>query len=961
MDRIAEKQLAPAAAHPRVLFISHETTLSGAPIQLLHLATWLRERDWELLVSAPERGPISDLLNAAEVEIVIEPTLLIDPQRDALRELCGQFDVVVANTIASWPAVLAAHEEKVPVIWYLHETRVAVELIGKISEIRPALRVANLLVTPTRETARIYEGLSRAPIEVVPYGIPELPVSAKVNSGQPLEFVALGSYEPRKGQNILIQALHRLDPATRARTSFKMAGRTLDAGFFERIVTAAADLKNVELVSALDHGESLRLLATADVLICPSRDETMPVTIIEAMSLGKAVIAADVGGIREWIRDEMNGFLVPPENPHALAEVIARCARDENLVRRIGAVGRRTFSRHFRIDRLGAAFANLLGNASKNRTESDAPKTASYEKWVRKFDALSANERIVLSRALRTFRRHPLISILLPVYNADLDFLGAAIDSVRNQIYERWELCIADDASMNAEVRPFLQEMARSDDRIKLLLRETNGHISACSNSALSLATGEWCALLDQDDALSENALAFVALEIAEHPETGLIYSDEDKIDNHGARSNPFFKTDWNPELFLGQNYINHLGVYRTSLLREIGGFWEGFEGSQDYDLALRCVERLRSEEVRHIPRILYHWRIVQGSLAAVVDAKPYAKDAARRAIGEHLKRCGITGHVVPCPENIESHRVIYDLPEPAPLVSALIPTRDRVDLLKECIQSLRQKTDYPRMEIIVVDNDSVEKATHEYLRELKTKKIARVVTERGPFNFSRLINRGAAAAKGAVLALLNNDIEAEEPGWLREMVSHVVRSEVGAVGARLWYPTGRMQHGGVVVGLGGVAGQVYHMIPRGHPGYFNRAFLQQNYSCVTAACMVLRKKVFVDLGGFDEVNLAVNFNDVEFCLRLRERGLQIVWTPYANLIHHESASRGHHRTPAEQSLFFREATYMQENWGDELLHDPFYNPNLSLNQPGFELAFPPRWEAAAAMDRIYDESSGES
>src|SRR5205085_8425753 len=228
---------------------------------------------------------------------------------------------------------------------------------------------------------------------------------------------------------------------------------------------------------------------------------------------------------------------------------------------------------------------------------------------------------------------------------------------------------IADDASTDSEVRPFLEKAAASDARIKLTFRERNGHIAACSNSALELAMGEWCALLDQDDAFAENALAFVALEIAQHPDAGLIYSDEDKIDEKGARSNPFFKPDWNPELFLGQNYINHLGCYRADLLREIAGFREGLEGSQDYDLALRCIERLRPEQIRHIPRILYHWRMVGGSLAAVPDAKPYAKEAARRAIADHLRRVGIRGRVEPCPEHIESHRVVYDLPETLPKV----------------------------------------------------------------------------------------------------------------------------------------------------------------------------------------------------------------------------------------------------------------------------------------------------
>jgi GT2 family glycosyltransferase len=286
---------------------------------------------------------------------------------------------------------------------------------------------------------------------------------------------------------------------------------------------------------------------------------------------------------------------------------------------------------------------------------------------------------------------------------------------------------------------------------------------------------------------------------------------------------------------------------------------------------------------------------------------------------------------------------VIYEVGDSEPLVSILIPTRDRIELLKQCIRGLEQEKDYPRREIIIIDNDSAEAATRAYLRELKTSGIARILSVRGPFNFSRLTNRGAEMARGELLAPLNNDIEADELGWLREMVSHAIRPEVGAVGARLWYPNGGLQHGGVVLGFGGVAGQVYRAMPRGLPGYFNRAFLQENYSCVTAACMVLRKKVFVDVGGFDEVNLAISFNDVDFCLKILDLGLQIVWTPYANLIHHESASRGYQRTRKDQLLFNREADYMQRRWGPRLLCDPFYSPNLSLHLPGFELAFPPR------------------
>jgi glycosyltransferase involved in cell wall biosynthesis/GT2 family glycosyltransferase len=939
---VARANESETAARPRVLFVSHETTLSGAPIQLVHLARWLREAGWSICVATPDEGPISEMLAAAGVAVVVEPTLLTDLAHARLRTLCRDFDVIVANTIASWPAIRAAHLEGRPALWYLHETLVAIRLLRLIPEMGEALRMADLLVTPTRQTAGIYEGLTPAPIEVVPYGIPRPAVLGR-NDAETMRFVTIGTFEPRKGQDVLLEAIAKLEAVTRARCVFKMAGRVLDEAFYRELQTRSAAFEQVELIDAVEHADALTLLNEADVVVLPSRDETMPIVILEAMGLGKAVVSTNVGGIREWLRDGMNGSLVTKENPDELARALATCVGAPELVRELATAGRRTFDRHFTLDRFAARFAELLVSLGNRKKEPRPQDSSIYEKWMAQFDTPTPASRAALRRDLRASRRRPLISVVLPVYNPELEFLRAAVASIQYQIYERWELCIADDASTDPRVRPFLEELARDDARIKLIFRAQNGHISACSNSALELATGEWCALLDQDDAFAENALALVALEIERHPDAGLIYSDEDKIDENGARSNPFFKTDWNPELFLGQNYINHLGVYRVNLLREIGGFREKFEGSQDYDLALRCVELLQPQQVRHIPRILYHWRMVSGSLAAIPDAKPYAKEAARRAIAEHCKRSGLPGKVVPCPENVESHRVIHALPAPAPLTSIIIPTRDSVALLERCVESIRARTDYRSFEIIIVDNGSREEETLAFFRRVERKKIARVLYEAGPFNYSRLNNRAAAQAQGEILVFLNNDTEIDDPGWLTEMISHAARLRVGAVGARLWYPDGTLQHGGVILGLGGVAGHAFPHIPRGHPGYFNRAFLQQNCSAVTGACMVLRKAVFDELGGFDERNLGVTFNDIDFCLRAAKRGYEIVWTPYANLIHHESASRGHQRTPEEQALFLKEAGYMQRVWGPRLMNDPFYNPNLSLNLPGFEIAFPPR------------------
>jgi hypothetical protein len=431
------------------------------------------------------------------------------------------------------------------------------------------------------------------------------------------------------------------------------------------------------------------------------------------------------------------------------------------------------------------------------------------------------------------------------------------------------------------------------------------------------LAVGEWCALLDQDDMLAEHALAKIAVEIEAHPEAGLIYSDEDKIDLAGNRSNPFFKTDWNPELFLGQNYINHLGVYRMDLLRKIGGFREGFEGSQDYDLAFRCIERLQPDQIRHVPRILYHWRMVSGSLAEKRDAKPYAKEAARHAIAGHLQRVGIAGRAEACPENIESHRVVYDLPNPAPRVLIIVDSAESVAGAQKCVESIRSLTSYSPYDIVVAAGQE------------------RPYPER--------LNHAGLQANADVLVFLQSNLEVNNRDWLRELVSHASRSEVGAVGARLWYQDGTLQHSGYVLGLGEVAGLPHRTAPRGHAGFFNRTYLQRDCSAVSAACLATRKSVFAELSGFDMKNLTSNYHDIDFCLRVKEHGLRVIWSPYTDLVFRDLLATDDSEQISNEKQR-RDADYMRERWGEELRADPFYSANLSLKLPGFELAFPPRW-----------------
>jgi glycosyltransferase involved in cell wall biosynthesis len=520
--------------------------------------------------------------------------------------------------------------------------------------------------------------------------------------------------------------------------------------------------------------------------------------------------------------------------------------------------------------------------------------------------------------------------------------LEGAIRSVQAQLYPNWELCIADDASTDKAIHSILEHYSIEDSRIKVVFRKENGHISAASNSALELVTGEWTALLDHDDLLSEQALFWVAEAINRNPEVQLIYSDEDKIDTVNRRFDPYFKCNWNLDLFYSHNMFSHLGVYRTDLLNDVGGFRLGMEGSQDYDLVLRCIERIRPNQIHHIPRVLYHWRMHAGSTAQSVETKPYAMLAGESSLNEHFQRRKIDAKV----ELIgHGYRVRYSLPAIPPLVSLIIPTRDKLQLIQACVESIITKTTYPNYEILIIDNGSVDIATLEYFNSLKADSRIRVVRDDQPFNYSALNNAASKLTHGEILGLINNDIEVISPEWLSEMVGIALQPGIGSVGARLWYPDLTLQHGGVILGLGAsrVAGHAHHQLPKRHYGYFGRASLTNSFSAVSAACLVIQKAIYEEIGGMNEVDLPVSFNDVDFCLRLHEKGYRNVWTPYAELYHYESASRGHENTPEKQARFNQEVQYMKQRWGDILLRDPCYSPNLTLDHADFSLAWPPR------------------
>ena len=570
----------------------------------------------------------------------------------------------------------------------------------------------------------------------------------------------------------------------------------------------------------------------------------------------------------------------------------------------------------------------------------DPTEATEYEKWCAQHEMLTADDRLWIKEHIAAFRTKPVISVLVPVYNPPEGLLEKSLQSVVDQLYPHWELCIADDASTEPHVRPVLEKFAASDPRIRVVYREKNGHICEASNTALDLVTGDYVALFDHDDVLAPTALYEIAAEIDANPHAKLLYSDEDKIDGEDRRFDPYFKPDWNPELIYGQNYISHLTVYKADLLRELEGFRPGYEGSQDWDLLLRAIERIPSTAIRHVPKLLYHWRAIPGSTALQISEKSYPLDAARRALEDHFRRMKEAVELLTVPG--DHWRVRYALPSPAPLVSIIIPTRNGLALLRQALTSILHKTDYPAYEIVIVDNGSDDPEILTYFRELQQTEgeRVRVLPYNKPFNYSSLNNFAVSESRGDVLCLLNNDIEVINADWLGELVSHAVRPGVGAVGAMLYYPLDTVQHAGVILGLGGVAGHAFKEFPRGDQGQKNRLRLVQNYSAVTGACLAVLRTRYLEVGGLNEEKLAVAFNDVDLCCKLMQAGYRNVWTPYAELYHHESASRGVEDTPEKRARFQSEVEYMMETWKSLLESDPAYNPNLTLVGEDFTPAY---------------------
>jgi GT2 family glycosyltransferase len=544
-----------------------------------------------------------------------------------------------------------------------------------------------------------------------------------------------------------------------------------------------------------------------------------------------------------------------------------------------------------------------------------------YQRWLQRHRASPADLARMREES-RSFSSRPTISVITPVHNTPARWLEEAVDSVRQQAYENWELMLVDDGSTEQETLRVLAGLKGTDPRIHLLRLETPSGISAASNLGIESATGDWIGLLDHDDLLEPDALYWTAELLQTRLDADLIYSDEDKLTDVGYDA-PFLKPDWSPDFFLSYNYICHFATIRRALVRELGGFRSKYDFAQDYDLYLRVISH--SPNIYHIPRVLYHWRRSTGSTSANIRAKPDALEAARGALSSYLARAGQPGHVA-VDWNTHGFRIRREITEEK-RIAIIIPTRDRIDLLTRCIASIEEKTSYGKHEIVIVDNDSQSDEARDYFKRTHH----RVVHFSGPFNYSAINNFAVEQTSAPWLLFLNNDVEVIDDEWLTCMAEHVQRPEVGAVGARLLFRDDTVQHAGIVLGVRGTAKHAFCGFPAESPGVCRQLQVTRNYSAVTAACLLTRRDVFEEVGGFDEERLPVIFNDVDLCLKMRAAGYLIVYTPFARLYHDESASRRPSVEPVETEV-------LRERWPEVVERDPYYNPNLSREHADFSL-----------------------
>lgn len=1050
-----------AAGFRRVLLVSHEFSLTGAPMVLLVFARVFSSLGYDPCVASPKDGAMKEEFLQNGIPVIIHPELL---RGKMAASFSGYFDVVVLNTFSCGLCAGNLAGTDAIVIWWFHEA--AYSYYPALLETLPEKLPENILPVAVSPAARDALQVIRPDWQVDEfcYGIKDTGMLMAENAAEPGEgnirtFVCVGSIEKRKGQEYLCKAIRLLPEVVRKKAYFRFAGDIYDQEIYEQLLELKTEFPDcIELVGVMNHEEVLRMIGRADYLILPSRADTMPVVVAEALMFGKPVICSDSCGISTQISESGGGFVYRTSDPAALIACIEKAvSMNPQKMALLGKEGRKLYESCFSEPDFTARAESLIQKAEvrslilrlestgngRKILESELTHTSDYRKpldmmkdenrkmkselarcqaelnrskdllretkfqldlvhdsecWkltaplrtvleavkdlrgrdpveedrklrekylygsndeVRKqrllnhrvgilevdFPYLSEDELKKQKESCLKFIEKPLISIVVPLYNTDKDHLLEMIQSVRLQSYRNWELCLADGSDdAHGYVKQICLVEARKDRRILYRKLKENGGISANTNCAVGMASGEYISLLDHDDLLHPCALFETAKAII-HQKAEMIYTDEATFHVLPADAYNFhLKPDYAPDTLRCNNYICHFLTFSRGLLEKTGGFRTECDGAQDFDMVLRLTEQ--TDRIVHIQRILYFWRAHSKSTAADVAAKPYVIQATLRSVNDHLKRTGMKGCAEMAVDWGMFCRICYEICG-MPMVSVIIPNYEHLETLRTCLDSIIRKTTYPNYEILIVENNSTSPELFSYYRKLEeTDSRIRVVQYKGSFNYSAINNFGVRYARGEYLLLLNNDTEVIAENWIEEMLMFAQRKDVGAVGAKLYYPDDTVQHAGVGIGIGPVAAHLFHQSGRLDPGYFARLLYVQNLSAVTGACMMIRREVWDRLDGLDE-QFAVAFNDIDLCMRIRKAGYLIVFTPYAELYHCESLSRGAEDNEEKRKRFSGEIDLFRSRWKQELLNgDPYLNPGFDYSHPDkIDLSVLPIWK----------------
>ena len=1031
------------------LLISHELSMTGAPVALLEMAKQLKEMGTTAVVTCPSDGPLREETESRGIPAVIIPQLF---EEGTLSDIADLFDFIVVNTLVCCPAVRELNGADIPVLWWIHETE---EAYGNCTDIMPAVLLSNITAVTAGPRAGAFLKKHRPLYEAeeLPYAIPDFYTSGenkrtgKKADGGVVTFTLIGTLEPRKGQDILLDAINTLCEGEYGRCRFIFVGEDAGHPVTDRVRKAVSEEhSNLEYIEYIGRDEMPSFYDGIDCLICASRDDPMPMTVTEACMTGRVVICSENTGSAALLERYDAGIIYHNDDPEELASCIRQVINELSGMDDMRKNARKLYEENFILEIFAASLRTAIDNITadsaageEERTEHDDAFRAvindycnrdqqkmialkaeitelkADKDWTEKelryykdsfaeiedsfFWKLSKPARFVLDtvkgvhrgsisggmikkgirnirengvadtlhkvyRKLRNadvnsewmktplftdaelseqrshvFSKDIVFSITVPLYNTPEAFLREMIGSVIDQTYGKWELCLADGSdTAHAYVGSVCKEYAEKDERILYKKLKRNRGISGNTNECLGMATGEYIALFDHDDVLHPAALHEMMRVICSK-DADIVYTDEATFISPDISNISFihFKPDYAPDNLRANNYICHFTAFKRSLLDKTGMFRSEFDGSQDHDMLLRLTEA--ADRIEHIPEVLYFWRAHPDSVASGIEAKDYAAVSGRKAVLSSIRRQGMTASVESTRAHPCIYRIKYDIAID-PLISIIIPSCDHVDDLKKCIDSIQRKSTYRNYEIIIAENNSREGRTFDYYDSLaENNHNIRVVTWKGEFNYSAINNYAVReAVNGEYILLLNNDTEVITPSWIEEMLMYAQRQDVGAAGAKLYYPEDTIQHAGVILGKGGIAGHVFQRTNRCEVGYMGHLAYAQDMTAVTAACMLIRRDVWEEVGGLDE-ELTVAFNDTDLCMKIRRAGYLIVWTPYAELYHYESLSRGKDDTPEKQARFESEVALFRRKWGAELTAgDPYYNPNLTLAKSDFSL-----------------------